>query len=1012
MSLAELLRSLRRLEDLSRLLEQLGMDRAWQPIPVAAWLEDDRLAGRVDRAALLATAGAFRWFGLEAADPASVARRVARRLALRGTAAGVVVLDPATRLLVLAATAPDPEPLLVDLAAPAPTALAALARLGSLPRDNATTALARAGEVLGTERVGRRFFEQFRLTLEAMAAAADRQARLEERRQLALIQLTRVLFLYFVQAKGWLDNRTDFLRRQVDACLSRRGQLHRHFLRPLFFGTLNRPPELRERASTFGRIPFLNGGLFEPHPLERKYRADLSNTAWRGAFDDLFERFHFTVREGGAPESIAPDMLGRVFEGVMAPEARHASGTYYTPPALVGELLDASFAALVAGRLGIGDREAAQRLEARDPAVRGLLQALTLLDPAVGSGAFLLGALERLARWQDDPGLSAAALRRRILSRSLFGVDLDPMAVRLTELRLWLAVVAEDTEPDPRRVEPLPNLDALIRQGDALRDPVAIIGESLRPTPASGRLIADLKRRLYPATGENKRDLARALRQAETAAARDGLTAVERRLEAEAADCLATGRDPTLFGTQAGLDGDGRRRLAALRERLRRVRGCRRALERSGTVPWFQFEAHFADVFAEAGGFDIVTGNPPWVRAEQLPRGLRQTLGAQYRWWRSNGATGFGHQPDLAVAFLERAAGLVAPGGAIALLLPAKVATAGYARAARRALAEEFTLHSSAELTGGSAAAFDATVYPMALVATRRVPVAGHGVRSALDPAATAPVPQAAIAGGGPWILVSTAEREALLAVRSDRPTLAERFTIQLGVKTGANEVFLDPDEPVEASLIRWAIRGRDVRPFIARGGARLLWTHGPDGQPLDRLPRQAAAYLDQRQATLRARSDYTGGPPWTLFRTGPALAPHRIVWSDLARRLTVAALSGPLESSRVPLNSCYLAVVPCGAVAHRLAGWLNCTWLRAVARTGASPARGGYARFDARTVGSLPLVPSVLTDPALEEVARQGAAGGSVQEALDELCAAHLGLRGCDRAALQSLAGRAAYRG
>jgi hypothetical protein len=1012
MSLAELLRPLRRLEELSRLFEQLGMDRAWETIPVAAWLEDDRLASLVNRAALVATVGPFRWFGLEGTDPVSVARRVARRLALRGTSAGVAVLDPEARLLVLVATAPDPEPLLVHLAAPSATALAALTRLGSLPRDNATAALASAGEVLGTERVGRRFFEQFRLTLEGMAAAADRQARLEERRQLALIQLTRVLFLYFVQAKGWLDGRPDFLRQQVDVCLSRRGHLHRHFLRPLFFGTLNRPPAHRERASAFGRIPFLNGGLFEPHPLERRYRADLSNAAWRGAFDDLFERFHFTVREGVAPGSIAPDMLGRVFEGVMAPDARRASGTYYTPPALVGELVDAAFAAMVAGRLGIGDAEAARRLESGDGAVRDILESVTLLDPAVGSGAFLLGALERLAHWQRGPGLTAAELRRRILGRSLFGVDLDPMAVRLTELRLWLAVVAEDVEPDPRRVQPLPNLDALIRQGDALRDPVAVIGESLRPTPAAGRLIAELKRRLYPATGETKRDLARALRQAETAAAGESLTAVERRLEAEAADCLASGRDPTLFGTPAGLDAEGRRRLTGIRERLRRVRGCRRALERSGTVPWFQFEAHFADVFATAGGFDIVTGNPPWVRAEQLPRGLRQSLGAQYRWWRSGSPGGFGHQPDLAVAFLERAAGLVAPGGAIALLLPAKLATAGYARAARRALSEDFTLHSSADLTGSRAAAFDATVYPMALVATRRQPAAGHGIRPALDPATDAPVPQAAIAGGGPWILVTSAEREALLAVRGDRPTLAEQFIIQLGVKTGANEIFLDPDEPVEANLIRWAIRGRDVRPFIARGSARLLWTHGADGLPLTRLPPRAAEYLGQRQATLRARSDYIGGPPWALFRTGPALSPHRIVWSDLARRLTVAALTGPLETSRIPLNSCYVMAAPDGATAHRLAGWLNCSWLRAVAKTGASPARGGYARFDARTVGGLPLVPSVLTDPALEELARQAAAGGDVQEALDELCAAHLGLRGPDRAALKSLAGRAPHRG
>ncbi|MEO8031366.1 MAG: DNA methyltransferase [Gemmatimonadota bacterium] len=1012
MSLAVMLHSLRRLEELPALFESLGLDRQWQAIPVDAWLEDDRLAARVPRAAVVAGAGPLRWFGLEADEPVPVARRVARQLALRGNSAGIAVLGPGLRVLVLAVTIPEPELLVIRLDGPEPAALIAMERLGSLPRNNAAEALARAGEILSTERVGRRFFQQFRLTLESMAAGADRNARQDERRQLALIQLTRILFLYFVQAKGWLDGRPDFLRRQVDACLGRRGHLHRHFLRPLFFGTLNRPTALRDRSSGFGRIPFLNGGLFEPHPLERRYRADFGNAVWRSAFDDLFERFEFTVREGATAGSIAPDMLGRVFEGVMAPEARHASGTYYTPPALVGELLDAAFAALIAGRLGINDVEAARRLRHGDESVREVLQSVTLLDPAVGSGAFLLGALERLAGWQRSARQSSTQLRRQILSRSLFGVDLDPMAVRLTELRLWLAVVAEDEECDPRRVQPLPNLDALIRQGDALRDPVAVIGESLRPSAMAGRLIADLKQRLYPATGETKRDLARALRQAETSAAAEGLQTLERRLEAETAECLASGRDPTLFGSPAGLSRDGRKRLAELRERLRRVRGFRRALERSGTVPWFQFEAHFADVFAAGGGFDIVTGNPPWVRAEQLPPGLRQSLGAQYRWWRGSGRAGFGHQPDLAVAFLERAAGLVAPGGVVALLLPAKLATAEYARTARRALAEQFTIHSSADLTGRAASAFDATVYPMALVASRQAPPPGHEVRDRLDPACLPPLPQAAIAGGGPWVLIGSAQRDAIASMQADRRTVADHFTIQLGVKTGANEVFLDPPDPVEANLIRWAIRGRDVRPFIARGSARLLWTHDARGQPLERLPPRAAAYLDSREATLRARADFAGGPPWALFRTGAALAPHRVVWSDMARRLSAAALTGPLESSRIPLNSCYVLATTSDPVARRLAAWLNCTWIRAVARTGASPARGGYARFDARTVGALPLVDTALTDPALEELSRQGSAGHDIQEALDELCAAHLGLGSRDREALRGLAGRTPHRG
>ena len=107
---------------------------------------------------------------------------------------------------------------------------------------------------------------------------------------------------------------------------------------------------------------------------------------------------------------------------------------------------------------------------------------MTLLDPAVGSGAFLLGALERMAqiRAGEEP---PAALRRRILERNLFGVDLNPMAVRLAELRLWLAVIAVDGTTDPEEVEPLPNLDGMVRQGDSLLDPAS----RPRATDASSR---------------------------------------------------------------------------------------------------------------------------------------------------------------------------------------------------------------------------------------------------------------------------------------------------------------------------------------------------------------------------------------------------------------------------------------------------------------------------------------------------------------------------------------------
>src|SRR5437773_12553764 len=103
------------------------------------------------------------------------------------------------------------------------------------------------------------------------------------------------------------------------------------------------------------------------------------------------------------------------------------------------------------------------------------LRRVAVLDPAVGSGAFLLGALEEITHLRCAAGEGPAAMvRRDVLAHSLFGVDLKLTAVRLAELRLWLALVAGQGEADLTRLAPLPNLDGHVRQGDALLDPLTL----------------------------------------------------------------------------------------------------------------------------------------------------------------------------------------------------------------------------------------------------------------------------------------------------------------------------------------------------------------------------------------------------------------------------------------------------------------------------------------------------------------------------------------------------------
>ena len=995
MDLETLLPSIRSLHDLTALVTALGHQPIWEEVP------DESL-----RLTVVGRTGDLPWFAIESRCPERDAERLARKISRRGRMCLVLALDPHSCRLAIAVGVDGCPRLEVDLTSPRTEDLASLTRLTATAEGGSLAFAARAADALAAEAVGRRFFRVFRATLDRMAAGLPGPMHAEDRHGLALLQLTRILFLYFVQAKGWLGGRERFLAEEVEKCLARKRRLHRDLLRPLFFGTLNRPRGLRSRAATlFGSIPFLNGGLFEPHPLERRCRADIPNPLWRDAFDQLFERFHFTVVEGQSHGGVAPDMLGRVFEGVMAPEARHASGTFYTPAALVGSVLDASLIALIAQRLKCGEGEAEQRFRAGDPDSARILTSITLLDPAVGSGAFLLGALDRLSALGTEGTLSAR--KRRVLRQNLFGVDLSTAAVRLTELRLWLAVIADDPAERAADVAPLPNLDCLIRQGDSLFDPIGQGTEAVPHEPHIVTELSRLRRAVITASGAEKQALIRRLRTVEARALGASLTAAESRARGDVDGCLQEARGRDLFGQTRGLDRELRGRLGDLRSQLRSLRQARRRLTRDGELPWFHYGSHFADVFAQ-GGFDIVAGNPPWLRSEEIPPQVRGRLAGRYRWWRTS-AGSYGHRPDLAIAFLERSLELAAPGGIVAMLVPAKIATAAYGATARHSLASTTTLHAIVNLTERAGAEFDATVYPMALIAGKAAPPPHHRVRTTLAVTNELGFSQSRLVGGGPWILVRDRLRSVLETLQRDHPALGERFTCHLGLKTGANHVFLSPPEDLEPEVLRWAVRGRDVAAFRCVPRTRVLWTHDAEGRPRSGLPPRCTAYLAQHQPALRARRDYTGGPPWTVFRVRPAIAKHRVVWSDLARQLTAAALTTRSDLDQIPLNSCYVTVMKSVVEAERLTACLNSTWLKTVARLGAVPAASGFARFNAQTIARLPLPHSAFADSVLSRLAQEGRAGTLMQEELDEAVAGHLGLSGDAQNALRAVVDSAA---
>ncbi len=1020
--LRDALRLIRRARDLSDLFALLGYSRDDTPLD-HGWT-------------IVARWRSFRVVAGEHSDAREAARSHARRLAASARPTLVVVLDP-TRALALAGPytgRPSGSRLLV-IALDNPSRFA-LRQLAALAPDGAPNALAlalRITDLLASEQVGERFFTAWRALQQRMAASLRPHGSSADREMAALLALTRVLFLYFVQEKGWLDGRTDYLRELLDTTLARRRHFHRTVLHPLFFGTLNRPPRERAPDPALGNVPYLNGGLFEPHPVERRIGpAVFPNALWRDAFDGLFDRFRFCVREGDEVDAIAPDMLGRVFERVMSDDERHATGTFYTPESVVRQIVDATIATALADD-GPLSADLAERVVRGEPvpapaakAARHALRRLRLLDPAVGSGAFLLSALESLtlARLALQSRVGAATrwkMRRRVLKENLFGVDLSPVAVRLAELRLWLAIVADDPTRDPARVEPLPNLDAVVRQGNSLLDPIGAarsLGIRLPHMRPETRAVHRARAALFDARGRVRRVRERELRRAEEALAHATVASADEYTRAALRDLATAARGRDLFGARAGMTEPQQRRYRALRRQLAALRAARRRIG-DGEIPFFAFEVHCPEVTARAG-FTVVVGNPPWVRAERLPPALRATLKERFAWWRSGPGRGFGHLPDLSVAFLERSLELTAPGGAVGLLVPSKLATAGYAARARETLVRETALTYLHRVPDREAARFRATIYPLALITKRTRPQRGHRVH--LDFERQRSSSQRGLTGTGPWILLPDRARRALTRLLETGIPLAVASAPALGIKTGADAVFVgavvrrghgtsvvrfgSDDVEIENTVLRRAIRGRDIDPFFVRPQRVLLWCYDAEGRPLMHLPPLARSYLSRHRTRLIARADYRTGPTWTLFRTAAAQAPWRVVWADIARHPMSVVVEETTARDALPLNSCYVAASRDRETVLVMSACLNSTWARVIVRATSDEARGGYRRNNARVIGRIPIPQPGRARKALAAVSARAHQHHDVdQDELDDAVARALSLSRAIRAELGALA-------
>jgi len=263
-----------------------------------------------------------------------------------------------------------------------------------------------------------------------------------------------------------------------------------------------------------------------------------------------------------------------------------------------------------------------------------------------------------------------------------------------------------------------------------------------------------------------------------------------------------------------------------------------------------------------------------------------------------------------------------------------------------------------------------------------------------------------------PWLALPGDMAAALRAALDSGPRLGAHFRPKLGVKTGANAVFLreiSRADELPAAHRRPAIQGRDIAPFRCAISSMLLAALDEAGNPCRAVAPEVTEFLRPHRAELARRSDGRAAPPWALFRTDLLRSRWIVLWRDIAPRLEALGLERTADGP-IPLNTCYGVAVPDEWTADWLGAWLNSAPLRTLAAALAERASGGVFRFSAATVAALPLprrtdLPELRALAGIGRAARHGkdydadALDACALAALDLDASAAAGLRRLDAA-------------
>ena len=510
-----------------------------------------------------------------------------------------------------------------------------LERLEKVAKLNGRLKLSDLRESFSVDALSDEFFDEYHIHYDRIVAELARQGKVGAiHHDYVKKMMGRIVFLHFLQKKGWLNGNPTFLR-DLFFFSPHQTDFLEQVLEPLFFGIFNTESEQREKLfaseqwdkdllKQWEHLPYLNGGLFERDEVD-----DMHIVLPANLFKDLLNflaSYNFTVDENDPDDAeigVDPEMLGKIFESLL--EDNKAKGAFYTPKEIVRYMCKESLIAYLSEQLSVNSEqndktktptntdsqitdhsslitkirtfvethEMQPELEPYRDTLNKALREVKICDPAIGSGAFPMGLLNELWRCREaiSGPSSRAALKREIIENNVYGVDIEKGAIDIARLRFWLSIVVDSDEP-----EPLPNFDYKFMQGNSLI-------ESFEGVDLSSMMSSDGQ---HSSLGKGRQKAGSNQLGIEFAS-----TDTKRNLQLMLREYFSITDHEQKSRQRSEINNSVK---SYIRQQHLRPEALARltALDPSANQEFFLWHTWFKDIF-DKGGFDIVIGNPPYI---------------------------------------------------------------------------------------------------------------------------------------------------------------------------------------------------------------------------------------------------------------------------------------------------------------------------------------------------------------------------------------------------------------